>query len=377
MDNKQKDTQKKRLVGAEPYIIGAVIGTVGALAINLAGYSVSDLLPSSSGIIWVGVFLAACAVFFTLHLILHEAGRLIAGKMSGYGFVSFRIFSFTLIKDNGKFAVKRFTMACVPGQCLMSPPEPIDGTYPYFFYNLSGGAVNILTACAAIIPAFMIESTTAKVLLLAFAAMGILVGATNIIPLKIDGAANGGHYIMTLGKSAEARRAFWLMLRINALLSEGQRLRDMPAEWFELPDEADINDAVTLATAYYRFCLLTDRHEFEQAKELGEAVLQKTDKMLELYKNEMRCELLFIEIIGECRKDEIDRLYTEELKKYIKATALLVSRQRLLYAYALLVTQDKAEAEKTRKQFEKSCAAHPYKGDAESEREIMNLIDKI
>ena len=95
----------------------------------------------------IGALSGIAAVF--LHIALHETGHLIAGKISGYGFVSIRIFTMTFIKVNGKLKVKRFSMPGTLGQCLMSPPEPKDGKFPYFFYNLGGSLINFITAAAA------------------------------------------------------------------------------------------------------------------------------------------------------------------------------------------------------------------------------------
>ena len=58
--------------------------------------------------------------------------------MTGYKFNSFRIFSVILIKQNEKLKIKNISLAGTGGQCLMSPPELIDGKMPYVLYNLGG-----------------------------------------------------------------------------------------------------------------------------------------------------------------------------------------------------------------------------------------------
>jgi len=54
------------------------------------------------------------AVFF--HIILHEAGHLVGGLLSGYKFISFRVGSFALVRRDGKFVRKsyRVTALVVP-----------------------------------------------------------------------------------------------------------------------------------------------------------------------------------------------------------------------------------------------------------------------
>ena len=60
---------------------------------------------------------------FFLQGAVHEAGHLICGLLSGYGFASYRIGSLMWIKQDGKIRFKRFSIAGTGGQCLMTPPE--------------------------------------------------------------------------------------------------------------------------------------------------------------------------------------------------------------------------------------------------------------
>ena len=57
----------------------------------------------------IGIPLLSLAFFLiavSLQVILHEAGHLICGLVSGYRFVSFRIFSLTWIRQGGKVRMK-------------------------------------------------------------------------------------------------------------------------------------------------------------------------------------------------------------------------------------------------------------------------------
>ena len=80
--------------------------------------------------------LAVMYVAIFIHIILHELGHLIGGLMSGYEFCSFRIMSFMWKKENGKIRLRRMNLAGTGGQCLMSPPDMINGKIPVFIYNL-------------------------------------------------------------------------------------------------------------------------------------------------------------------------------------------------------------------------------------------------
>jgi len=205
------------------------------------------------------------------------------------------------------------------------------------------------------------------------ALIGIFSGLLNLIPIK--GLANDGSNIIRIGKSLEARHAFWLQLRINAIMTAGGRCREIPEEWLVLPDHADLNNDTFCATAIYRFCFLYDNHEFEQAKEWAEKLLEAVDRMLPIHRMELKCELLLLEIIGQCRKDVIDQLYTKELKIYIKKTKIYISRMVLMYAYTKLVSKDAAEAGNYYAAFKKAADTCPFAGEYEAQKEMIEIID--
>lgn len=370
---------KKKLVGS---IIKLIVGAVFGFACGYLGFSSFEKSISSqqSGIEEIlklgGAFL--CLIFgFVLHMFLHELGHLLFGKRSGYDFVSFRIGNIMFIKENGKLVRKKFNIVGTGGQCLMSPPEPVNDKFPYILYNLGGSFLNFISSGVCYLIYVLLSDAypaVARVFII-FAIVGLFIGLTNIIPAKTGGIANDGYNALTLGKDEKSRRAFWLQLHINALTTKGVRYRDMPAEWFRLPSDDDLNDVMIVSVALCSVNYLIDKQEFEKAAALARHLLETADKMLEVYKNELHCELLFLEIIGECRKEEIDRLYTKQLKNYIKNTSSYVSRQRLIYTYAKLVSHDNAAAEKAYKQFAKTCTTYPNAGEVAGERDLINWVE--
>lgn len=52
--------------------------------------------------------LACLVLSFWLQAILHEGGHLVCGLLSGYRFLSFRVGSFTLLRQNGRLVLRRF-----------------------------------------------------------------------------------------------------------------------------------------------------------------------------------------------------------------------------------------------------------------------------
>ena len=323
------------------------------------------------------LLLLSAIIFYYLHIILHEAGHLIMGKLSGYRFVSFRVFNLMLVRENGKLKRKRFTVVGTGGQCLMSPPEMKHGTFPLVLYNLGGALMNFLFG-ALCLWLFLLLPMPWSAAFLVSAVIGLFSGLVNIIPLKVGGVPNDGYNLFLLGreKNTAARQAFWLVLRANAMLASGVRARDFPASWFDGLDLDQLADPMMANLAAMRYNYLLDQGAFQEARALARRLLD-TPNMLELFKNEMRCELLFFELIFECREDEIKRLYTADLKAYINATSAHVARQRLLYAYARLFLKDAAQGLVHLTLFQKACAKSASLGEIPGEQELIAYIDQI
>jgi len=207
------------------------------------------------------------------------------------------------------------------------------------------------------------------------AAWGVLIGLVNIIPLKISGIPNDGYNVFRQSSPA-ARRALGVVLRANAAMANGMRPRDFPVAWFDWVEPEDVDGPMLGSVAILRYHYLLDRQDFAEAEALIKTLLD-TDKLVELHGNELRCERLFLELVGACRAEEVERLYTKKLQDYIKATSIYVSRQRLLYAYARLFTKVPATAAKHLALFEKACTTSGSLGEIPGERELITYVDAI
>ena len=111
---------------------------------------------------------------------------------------------------------------------------------PYAWYLAGGVIANMVVAVISIIILFLhIAGVFASCLLAMLALSGAYLAITNGIPMKIGGVANDGDNIRTLRHDTEARRLLWIQLKANVLYTRGERLSDMPAEWFVVPVDAD------------------------------------------------------------------------------------------------------------------------------------------
>ena len=334
-----------------------------------------SLVPFSiSGYI---IIQAVALICFLLQLVIHEFGHLVAGKMSGYKFLWLSIFNITFVKKNKKLMRMSVDGDGSFGNCLMIPPEMKNGKYPFVFFFLGGSLMNFLVSAISLALFFIFFPT--YWVFLVFAIFGIFFGIMNIVPINVG---NDGHSILKLYKSDTERRNFWHLCRYNEdMLIKEMRPRDISAEQLTLLGSKsqggeNQKDDLDATAEFLRLSWLIDRHEFEKAKIFVENLLTTSDDKIAL-KNEFIRVLLFLELIGECRKEEIERLYTKELKKYIKTEAPTILGQVSQYAYAKLFLQDNTQVVKALKEFNKIALLYPFVGEIVGGRELIEIVDKL
>ncbi|MDH6355016.1 hypothetical protein M2132_001353 [Dysgonomonas sp. PH5-45] len=387
---KEKKSKQGWFAIVRMYTISIVIGACLGVAANVMPDSVkeffgglwhNEIYGTGTGFWWIDTILCIIAfvLAYYLQIILHEGGHLFAGLMSGYGFVSFRIGSFVFMFEGRKIKVKRFAIAGTGGQCLMSPPDGFDvKTVPYIRYNIGGVLANCLASAVCFWILWMFQPPFPLNFFLAVMCfLGMLFSLMNGIPMKISGIANDTYNILMLRKDMIARRAFMLQLKANALLSQGTRLREMPEEWFVLPPDADFNNYLHVSIKMLEAGRLQDLGEQDEARRCLEELEPYLPRMIRIYRYEILCELAFYKIISDESREQIDEILTPQLKKYAtQYSRFMLSKKRLLYAYALFVEKDNAKARQLYEEALQMKDSLPLKAEAESEIEMMERLTK-
>ena len=318
------------------------------------------------------LMLAGMYVIMLLQIILHEGGHLIFGLLSGYGFSSFRVGSLMLQKTEEGLRFRRLSLAGTGGQCLMTPPALKDGTMPFVLYNLGGVLMNLLTVLVCFPLSLLWPGTPAGLFLQMAAAIGLVFALANGLPLHLAEVDNDGANIVSMKKSPAAVRAFWTQLEANELASRGVRLKDMPEEWFALPDEKELQNGITASVAVLRESRLTDMLRIEEADEAARALLEGDVRLQGMYRSLLTCDRIFFALL---RGEDPAAMLSKELKQFMKAMKSFPSVLRCEYALALRAG-DRQKAAKLREAFEKMARNYPNPSDIESERELMALADE-
>ena len=357
-------------------------GVIGVIFFMLIGFFCGILMAeyafsSDEPIMGFIILFVSMYVTMILQIIIHEGGHLIFGLLTGYKFVSFRIGSFTLIRINNELKFKKLSLAGTGGQCLLSPPEMKDGKIPYVLYNLGGSILNTITAIVFLILGLVFkEIEILNAVLIMAAIVGFAYALMNGIPLRLGTIDNDGYNTLSMSKDPKALRSLWIQMKASEMTANGVRLKDMPEEWFTLPEKEEMKNSMTAVLGVFACNRLMDELRFDEAEKLMKEYLNEENAAVGIYKSLMTCDIAFCEMIKDIPDTEaIEKLLDKQQKAFMKSMKNYPSVLRTEYTYQLLIKKDIPTALKLKKQFEKVLKTHPYTADVESETELIQIAE--
>lgn len=332
------------------------------------------------------VFVLYYFVTVILHTIIHEGGHLMFGLLTGYRFLSFRVCSFTVVKKDGKLTRKKIKVPGTLGQCLMYPPEWKENEeYPYVWYNMGGGLLNLVFSALSI-PLLFLHSPLATWAAGFFIFTGVIFAISNLIPMCI-GLPNDGKNCLLCAKARENQKAEYAQLKINAMLSDGAMITDIPEELLCVGEKQPIN----ALTAFLRLMKLYQHFALGEAEKAENCLAELEASMDQLpvaFANSIDLERLYMLLLQETPAEEIAAYYTVLQPVFLQVKDISVLRIR--YAYYLFLSDEEREtvewlirskkgklpkklpkqkkpvtAEKIYEDMEKAYAKHPVIGEAE------------
>lgn len=357
---------------------GGILVVLIYLAIGgLCGLMILDYMDAagvedfSSFLLTFALLLAGMYLVMYAQIVLHEGGHLVCGLLSGYGFSSFRVGSLMLQKTESGLRFRRLSLAGTGGQCLMTPPELKNGTMPFVLYNLGGVLMNLLSALLFFLLSLLFPGTAPALFLRMAAIVGLAFALANGLPLHLSAVDNDGANIVSMKRSSAAVRAFWVQLKVNELASRCVRLKDMPADWFTLPEASEMQNGITVAVAVMRENRLCDEHRLDEADAAAKELLDGIENLPGVYRGLLVCDRIFFALL---RGESPAAMLSRDQRKFMKSMKRFPSVLRTEYALAL--GEDAREkAAKIREDFEKMARSYPNPSDIESERELMALAD--
>ena len=377
-EEKKKQEKKRNLVQWVPMIFFMLIGAgCGIIIVRFIDSSSKTGRTLGQELMVLGGLILFMYLGILIHILIHEAGHLVFGLLSGYQFASFRIGSFMWIKENGRLKLKRFSLAGTGGQCLMAPPDLKNGKIPVVLFNLGGSIMNLFVSLiCGLICAFIGKVTILSTILMIMVLVGIGSAVVNGVPMRLGIVDNDGYNAFSLKQNPKALYAFWIQMKVNAQIGKGVRLKDMDEEWFLVPNDEDMKNSMIAVQGVLACNRLMDAQKFEEADLLMGHLLSIESGIVGIHRNLMICDRIFCEVIGKNREDIVEQMLTKELKKFMKSMKTFPSVLRTEYAYELLGKGKAKKAEKIIAQFEKMALKYPYPNEIQSERKLIECAQK-
>ena len=383
---KTMETIKKILKLVAGMLTGAAVGYFGVMGVI---WLVDGSLPSShssnEGVDWgmmalsIGVTLAALVVAVMVHLILHEAGHLIAGLLTGYRFLSFRVFRFTLVKTSEGLRWKKFHIAGTGGQCILELPEDQDvATMPWFWYNAGGVLMNLAIMLLSIVLLRLFDpGIVGFALLIMLAFVGLSIALMNGIPCTINGVSNDGHNIWMMWRRPAERRFFLHSLQIAGQLSRGKRIGEMPAEWTEDCPVTGKSSYLELSNRITYMALLEDQGAFDKARQVAEELMALGKKLPQLLQMEVANERVMLELMTTNREEVVGELWSKQVARYTELNSKYSPiKCAVLYAYELLHNHNAEKAGSYKRHLEMHRNDYTMPGEALTALWLIEKIDE-
>ena len=370
--------EQKQKAGGQQWIGMLLYMLIGAASgvIILRYMRQGELAGAGMGkqLMMLGLALLSIYAAMAIQIVIHEAGHLVFGLVTGYRFSSFRVFGLMWQSENGKVKFRRFSLAGTGGQCLMVPPDLKDGKMPFLAYNFGGSIFNLISAILFAGLAFLLPAGSfAAMFLLILALVSAAFALMNGLPMHMGPVDNDGCNALAMMRSDEAVRAFWIQMKVSAETAAGKRVKEMPAEWFAVPSDEAMGNNIIAVLGAFACSRLMDEHRFAEADELMAHLLSIPSGIAGVHRSLMTCDRIFVALTGEGRPEAVRELLTKEQTKLMKAMKNLPTVLRTEFVLALLADRDKEKAEKIEAGFDRCAAGYPYPAEIEGERELMAI----
>lgn len=324
---------------------------------------------------------AALVIGVFTNAILHEAGHLVGGLLTGYKFLSFRIFNLTLQKEADGWCWKKFSLMGTLGQCLMCPPHTPD--VPYFWYNVGGVMVNLIICVISGTMLYAFDLTMMPfVFCVMLLATGIWFLLMNAIPMTPGGVPNDGKNILILWRHPAQRKHFHNMLAVAAEQSRGKRVCEMSEEWFESTPVTKDSTVMEMSARNLHYARLMDEMRFDEAREVAEELMSLGASLPQLFQMEVAGDLLLLELATLNRINTVNDLWNKKfgvgnmtLQKYIMTyRKYLPMKCAILFAYELINNQSPETAQEYYNEVESNIHTFTQPGEARTAIAIMDEV---
>lgn len=315
-ENKKKNTNT---LSKRSWVILIVVSATIGIVIGLYAPNLFDHIR----LFELPLLLLAFLLSLPLHVVLHEAGHLVGGLLSGYEFIMFRLFNTVWIKTDQGISRRHQQVQGLLGQALMMPPEDVANP-PFLLYHSSGFLVNLLTGILLILLGNALSNSTVSLMLYASAATAFLLFLMNAIPKQ----PNDGYNIVAQIKRPETTTELTTILRLYGEMVRGTSFTELQKySHLDKNDSIENPNNVTLLTA--QAAAYQEQYDFERALEIYARIWEQRDDLLEPHKPDVYLNYLFNLLLTNPHHEDIELVKESAVLKYYsesKAADVLKTR---------------------------------------------------
>ena len=351
------------------FLMGALIMLAclpSGLLIGMIGYKAGiDVFP-----IYL-LFLLSMGVALILQTAIHEAGHMVFGLLTGFRFLSYRVLSLIISKEDGKLKMGRFSIPGTVGQCLMGTPVSKEKK-PYYLYNAGGLIFNLIFMVFNYLIVFLSRNPYLAIFAAANAMYDLIMLVGNGIPFDGNGIANDGKNIQEMKRHPEAVDTFYRMLDINEMMMNGARAKDIPDDMIDLSETTLHTGSIGTSNLIWKENKLMDEHRFSEAEELMKRIRSNDYPLLDYHQKMLMLDQKYIDCLNGCHEDITNKKTLNYLQGARKSVLTAI---RYFYVRALYL-KDEKELEKSRQALESLEKDYPFQGEYQTEKELIEIAEE-
>lgn len=310
-------------------------------------------------------------VSIPFHVFLHEVGHLIAGYLSGYDFIMFRLFNRLWIKTDQGLSKRKQTIPGVLGQALMVPPEGSQKeSPPFLFYHLGGLIFNGLTAFLLILFGRGTADPFTRYFFYLSAVTAIFMLITNLLPFK----GTDGYNIVRYLKKKQPDEEIVTLLYLYRDLVHGVSFKDLQKN-IDINEFQDFKNPNTATFHSIHAAAYLEAYDFENARKIYASLWQNIDQLFEGHQADIGMNYFFTLLLTDPTHSDVKKIQKSNLyKAYGKIKQ--ADSYRAFAAEALYLEQDYKKAFNLLEKGEKEIPFSPTVSDERLENLLYGYLNQ-
>lgn len=322
-------------------------------------------------LLMIVIILALFSLAMLSQIIVHETGHLIFGLITGHKFMSFQILNLFIFKKNGKLCIKCKKRNGTTAQCLMMPKDMDHSSLCVF----GGVLANTFSGIMALPVFFITDNYATRVFLLSFFVSGVITQVINTAPSH--NFMNDGYIYRAILWDRQARKSHYCQILIAKALMDGLDYSQMPEEWFQIPENASLTEALTACHKLYCYYRLLAIGNYDQAKKCIDELYAASGFLPDEIKKDIYLEnfYMFMISVGEnpsVQEKILISLKYKNLKNIFQARDKNANILRIYLTYKKLMHNPDTDPQE---EYNKAAPFSIFQGDMAFNRQLISNIE--